>query len=223
VNDIDALLAEQLAYYRLRAPEYVENAGVDGVTLGDQTAAAAAVEAALDAAAPLGDVLELACGPGTFTGELAELGTSVHALDASPEMLEIAAARTATRTNIRFDSADLFAWTPNRSYDFIFFGFWLSHVPAERFALFWSTVATALSPGGRVMFFDDGYRTDEELIEGTESSTIERRLRDGSRFRIVKVALEPARLERSLRELGWAIDITQLPGPFFLGLGGQAT
>jgi 2-polyprenyl-3-methyl-5-hydroxy-6-metoxy-1,4-benzoquinol methylase len=222
VNDVDALLAEQLAYYRAQAPEYLEKAGVDGVTPQDQTAAAIAIEAALNSAAPLGDVLELACGPGTFTGDLADLATSVHALDAAPEMLEIAATRTAARTNIRFASADLFAWTPDRRYDFIFFGFWLSHVPAERFASFWSTVESALARGGQVMFVDDGHRTDDELVAGPESSTIERRLRDGRRFRAVKVALEPRPLEQALREIGWTIEIHQLPGPFFLGLGGRA-
>lgn len=104
----------------------------------------------------------------------------------------------------------------------MFFGFWLSHVPADRFPSFWSAVASGLVPGGRVMFVDDGHRTSEDLLEGPGSSTIERRLRDGRRFRAVKVALEPLSLERSLCELGWAIEVRSLPGPFFLGVGGRA-
>ena len=219
MGDVDALLAEQIAYYRARAPEYLDDAGVEGVTPGAQSATSRAIEAALNAAAPLGDVLELACGPGTFTGELADRATSVSALDAAPEMLRIASARIKPRTNVRFARADLFAWTPEFRYDFVFFGFWLSHVPAERFASFWSAVALALRPGGRVMFVDDGHRTRDELIEGPGSSTIERRLRNGRRFRAVKVGLEPVSLQRSLRELGWAIEVRRLPGPFFLGLG----
>lgn len=221
MDGLDALLAEQVAYYRARAPEYLEDAGVEGVTPETQSATAAAIVAAINAAAPLGEVLELACGPGTFTGELARRATSVCALDASPEMLEIAAARAAASTNVRFARADLFAWVPDRRYDFVFFGFWISHVPAGRFASFWSTVASALAPGGRVMFVDDGHRTNEELVEGPESSTVQRRLRDGRRFRAVKVALEPLSLERSLRELGWTIEVRPLPGPFFFGLGGR--
>jgi hypothetical protein len=58
---------------------------------------------------------------------------------------------------------------------------------------------------------------------GPDSFTIERRLRDGRRFRAVKVALEPASLERSLRELGCEIEIQPLAGPFFLGLGRGAS
>jgi hypothetical protein len=36
------------------------------------------------------------------------------------------------------------------------------------------------------------------------------------------VWLEPRSLERSLRELGWVIEVKPLAGPFFLGLGGRA-
>jgi 2-polyprenyl-3-methyl-5-hydroxy-6-metoxy-1,4-benzoquinol methylase len=223
MNELDALLAEQVAYYNAMAPDYVEDAGVEGVTEEQQDTTARAILAALDSAAPLGDVLELACGPGSFTSELASRATSVTGLDASPEMLEIAVARTAQSTNVDFTQTDLFTWIPDRRYGFVFFGFWLSHVPPERFASFWSTVASALTPEGRVMFIDDGHRTPEELIAGPDSFTIERRLRDGRRFRAVKVALEPASLERSLRELGWEIKIQPLAGPFFLGLGRRAS
>jgi hypothetical protein len=41
---------------------------------------------------------------------------------------------------VRFVAADLFTWTPDRRYDVVFFGFWLSHVPAERFASFSRTL-----------------------------------------------------------------------------------
>jgi len=54
------------------------------------------------------------------------------------------------------------------------------------------------------------------------SSTIQRQVRDGRRFRAVKVALEPRSLERWLRELGWVIEVKPLAGPFLLGLGGRA-
>ena len=40
----------------------------------------------------------------------------------------------------------------------------------------------------------------------------------GRRFRAVKVTLEPGSLERSLRELGWVIEVKPLAGPFLLGL-----
>ena len=72
------------------------------------------------------------------------------------------------------------------------------------------------------MFVDDGHRACHELVEDPGSSTIQRQVRDGRRFRAVKVALEPRSLERSLRELGWVIEVKPLAGPFLLGLGGRA-
>jgi hypothetical protein len=47
-------------------------------------------------------------------------------------------------------------------------------------------VAAALAPGGRMFFADDAYRTPDELIEGESSSTIQRRLNDGTAHRVVK-------------------------------------
>jgi hypothetical protein len=52
------------------------------------------------------------------------------------------------------------------------------------------------------MFAGDGHRASHELVEGPGSSTIQRQVRDGRRFRVVKVALEPGSPGRSLRELG---------------------
>jgi hypothetical protein len=50
---------------------------------------------------------------------------------------------------------------------------------------------------------------------------IRRRLDDGSAYRVVKVPLRPAELERPLRDLGWSIEVraTVAPGPFFWGAG----
>jgi hypothetical protein len=118
--------------------------------------------------------------------------------------------------------ADVFGWTPDRRYDVVFFGFWLSHVPLERFESFWSLVDRALAPGGRVFFADDAYRTPDELVEGVSSSTIQRRLNDGTRHRAVKVPHEPADLERRLARLGWRIAVTPTSGPFFWGAGSRA-
>ena len=143
------------------------------------------VVAALEAFRPTGDVLELACGPGTWTPALLRHATTVTAVDAAPEMLAIASAR----------------------------------VPLERFESFWSLVGDCLGPNGRVFFIDDGYRTPEELIEGERSSTIQRRLNDGTAFRAVKVAATPSDLEARLSRLGWRISVMPTSGPFFWGSG----
>ena len=214
-DDLAALLAEQVAYYRAVAAEYDDHA-LEGVEqAGDELAAA------LDAFRPEGDVLELACGPGTWTPRLLRNATTLTAVDASPEMLALAARRVGDAP-VRFVEADLFGWRPDRRWDVVFFGFWLSHVPLERFGEFWSLVDDCLAPGGRVFFADDGLRTPDELVDGEDSSTIRRRLHDGTAYRAVKVPHAPAELQARLERLGWRIAVTATSGPFFWGAGGRA-
>lgn len=179
------------------------------------------MSAAIDAFRPEGDVLELACGPGTWTPELLRHADAVTAVDAAPEMLRLAGANVRDK-RVRFVRADVFAWDPNRRYDIVFFGFWLSHVPLERFEQFWSRVDRCLKPGGRVGFVDDTYRTADELIEGRQSSVVRRRLKSGAEFRAIKVPHTPGELARRLGRLGWDIRVKPLGGPFFWGSGSRA-
>lgn len=211
-DDLDALLAEQMAYYDARAPEYDKHFLS---TVGEDE-----LQAALDAFGPAGDLLELACGTGEWTARLLRYASTVTAVDASAEMLSLAAARVAHDDRVRFVQADLFGWRPERRYDVVFFGFWLSHVPLERFESFWALVADCLEPGcGRFFFVDDAHRTPDELVEGEESSTVQRRLDDGSLHRAVKVPHRPAELARRIERLGWQATVTQTSGPFFWGSG----
>lgn len=207
---LELLLAEQIAYYRALAAEYEDHAlDLPG---GEE------LLAALDAFRADGDVLEIACGPGTWTGRLLRTAATVTALDAAAEMLAIASARIDDR-RVQFIQADVFSWRPDRRYDVVFFGFWLSHVPAERFESFWSLVRDCLAPQGRVCFADDAHRTPEELIEGERSSTIQRRLNSGTAYRAVKVPHTARELEARLARLGWQVTVTPTPGPFYWGSG----
>ena len=200
-----------MAYYRALAPEYEDQ----GLGLGSKHELAAALEAFR----PTGDVLELACGPGVWTGHLLRWASSVTAVDASPEMLALASARHGGR--VRFVEADIFEWTPERRSDVVFFGFWLSHVPLELFDDFWSLVGDCLRPAGRVFFLDDAWRTEDELFEGETSSVIRRRLSDGRSYRAVKVPHQPALLEQLLDRAGWRIGVTPTSGPFYWGSGSR--
>ena len=133
-------------------------------------------------------------------------------------MLERAAARVG-EADVRFIAADIFSWRPGRTYDVVFFGFWLSRVPENRFEAFWQLVADALRPDGRVFFVDDAYRTADELVFGEASEMVRRRLRDGSEFNVVKSAHEPVVLERRLGALGWQISVRAASPPFFWAQG----
>jgi 2-polyprenyl-3-methyl-5-hydroxy-6-metoxy-1,4-benzoquinol methylase len=212
-DELEPLLVEQLAYYRAIAAEYDDYA-IPGPGRCE-------LVAALDSFRPAGRVLELACGIGVWTELLLRHATSVTAVDASPEMLAIASARVSDE-RVRFIQADLFTWSPDHRYDVVFFGFWLSHVPPERFESFWSLVSDCLETDGRVFFVDDACRTPDELIYGNSSSIIRRRTNDGTSYRAVKVPYEPTRLEERLEGLGWHVTVTQTSGPFFWGVGTAA-
>lgn len=218
------ILDQQIDYYRARAGEYDEWFARTGrYDRGeDHTrkwfAEVAVVERALEAANPRGRCLELACGTGLWTRKLAEHCDSITAVDASPEVIAINRER-ATAGNVEFVQADLFAWEPEEdAYDFIFFSFWLSHVPQERFDAFWAMVARALAPGGTVFLLDNLHNpastaTDHEK-PGAEG-LVERKLNDGRRFRIVKLFYEPEALERRLASLGWQAKAAA-SGEFFI-------
>jgi SAM-dependent methyltransferase len=209
----ERLLAEQLEYYRAMASEY-HSRSIPGWG-GDEVAAA------LDAFKPQGDVLELACGPGIWTDILLRHATTVTAVDGAPEMLQLAKARLG-EGRVRLVQGDLFSWKPERRYDVVFFGFWLSHVPRDRFEAFWSLVDDCLKPQGRVFFADDAHRSPEELIEGEASSIVQRRLGDGTAYRAIKIPYHPSELEQRLAAFGWHFTITQTSGPFYWAQGSRS-
>src|SRR5262249_6872560 len=148
---------------------------------------------------------------GSWTPQLLAHANTLTAVDASPEMLELA-RRQVPAGRVRFVEADLFEWRPGRAYDAGVFGFWVSHLPLGRFADFWDLVARALTPSGRVAFVDDAFRTADELIEGEDSSTVQRRLNDGTAFRAVKVPHTAESLQRRIQELGWRVHVKRLTG-----------
>ena len=207
VEPADSLVAEQLQYYRARAAEY------DATSYGAVAAEMASVPAIVDRLAISGDVIELACGTGIWTAELVRHATSLTAVDGAPEMLEL--ARERVRTGVRFEQVDLFNWTPSPSWDVVFFSAWLSHVPADHFAGFWSTVAAALRPGGRAIALDE--LPDRSFHEARVHGEVAvRSLQDGTKHEIVKVFWEPEALAKRLLALGWRAHVTPIEHDWFV-------
>lgn len=205
------LIDEQIEYYRARAPEYDEWFLRQGrYDRGEAQrrawfAEVEQVEAALRAAGPHGRVLELACGTGLWTRHLAAHASAVTAIDAAPEVLALNRERVASR-RVRYLQADLFRWQPSERYDFVFFGFWLSHVPPQRFDAFWATLRAALAPGGKAFFVDNSRSPETPARDHRlpdHGFVMDRVLNDGRRFRVVKIFYDPAELERRLGALGW--------------------
>ena len=225
----DALLSEQAAYYRARAHEYDEWWQRKGrYDRGPEATArwraeVAQVETELDRAALTGDVAELACGTGWWTQRLARTAHRLTCIDASPETIDINRQRlsSAGLPLPRYEIADLFEWTPPApTFDAVFFSFWLSHVPADRFASFWSSVAAALRPGGRAFFIDSlpdqTSRANNHRMPDPEGIQ-ERRLNDGRSFRIVKLFREPDELADELQALAWKSRVGRTQSYFVFG------
>jgi len=226
-RDIAAILEDQKAYYSQRAGEYDEwfhrlgryDRGEDHNR--DWFSEIALMRESLAGAAPFGDVLEFAAGTGLWTAELQKGARSVHCLDASSEVLEINRDRNGG-SGIHFEAADIFAWKPDRKFDFVFFSFWLSHVPEEKFASFWDLVRAALKPDGRWFMIDS--RPDEfsRAIDHRitpDTDIVRRKLNDGSEFDIVKRFFQTDELEERLARLGWRSEFAVTPRFFIYGSG----
>jgi demethylmenaquinone methyltransferase/2-methoxy-6-polyprenyl-1,4-benzoquinol methylase len=107
--------------------------------------------------------------------------------------------------------ADIFSWRPPQQFDVVFFSFWLSHVPEERFEAFWGLVRSALRPGGRVFLIDSG----PPEVPGDGELQV-RQLADGREFTIVKRFWRPDELAQRVAGLGFELDLRLSRGGFFL-------
>jgi demethylmenaquinone methyltransferase/2-methoxy-6-polyprenyl-1,4-benzoquinol methylase len=205
-----------MAYYRARSGEYDDwfyrRARYDhGDDLNRQWFdEAEVVRKSLHDLDYVGQALELACGTGIWTQELAALAGHVTALDASLEMIAINQAKLVA-ANVAYQQADLFTWQPDRQYDLVFFSFWLSHVPPERLTPFLATVSRAVRPGGRVFLIDSRHEPNSSAkdhpLREDEHIHRTRTLSDGSAYTIVKVFYEPDDLRAALKAAGFAADV----------------
>lgn len=229
---LDSALAEQIYYYRARAAEYDQWFLRKGrYDRGDEHTTqwfheVEEVVSALEGFAPYGDVLELAGGTGLWTVRLAPVSDSLTVVDASPEMIEINRFRLGI-TPVTYIEHDIFTFKTDRKFDFVFFGFWISHVPSERFVEFWELVRSWLKPGGS-FFFIDGVKDpqstaiDHVLPDEEKCETLVRKLNDGREFRIFKIFYEPHALESRLESLGWKANVRQTAHCFIYGSGSVA-
>jgi SAM-dependent methyltransferase len=208
---VSDVLGEQKLYYAERAPEYDDWWYRRGRYTREPDRErrwlldVAELEEALRAFAPRGDVLELAAGTGIWTRRLVPTADRVVAVDANAETL---ALNTPAAELV---VADIFTWHPPQQFDVVFFSFWLSHVPEERWVEFWELVRSALRPDGRVFLIDSGPPEDA----GNDELQV-RQLADGRGFTIVKRYWQPNELAERLADLGCELDLRLTGNGLFL-------
>jgi SAM-dependent methyltransferase len=94
-------------------------------------------------------VLELGCGTGTFTRELARSGADVIAIDVSPELLKIARADNSA-PNVHYQTENAYALSyPDATFDSVVGSSVLHHLEVEE-AL--RNIYRVLKPGGTIFF-----------------------------------------------------------------------
>jgi SAM-dependent methyltransferase len=230
-GDEAALLAEQLAYYEARAPEYDHwfyrearyDRGPESTTQWNSELDEA--RATLGAASWAGrHVIELAPGTGIWTQWLLDQGARVSVVDGSTAMVEQMRARLGVRAgDVNVEVADLFQWRPTAQFDGLFLGFFLSHVPRARLDEFWLTIASALAPGG-VVGLIDSRRAEESTardhaLPDVRSEVSDRTLDDGRAFRVVKNYFEPAEHTCAARAANITLVAHDTPRFFVVGTG----
>lgn len=210
----DARVREQIEYYRERAPEYDDwfykrgrfDEGEPRRREWQQETERA--DAILHSLGPVEEALELAGGTGIWTERLLQVADRVHAVDASPEVIEFARRRVRSDPRVTFEVADLFAYQPARRFDLISFTFWLSHVPTSRLPGFFALLQRSLRPGGVLFAVDQRATSDRQT--GPDSRQ-RRDLTDGRTYEIVKIYYTRPRLEALFAENGFRVEVTTTP------------
>ena len=141
-------------------------------------------------------VLEIACGTGYWTADLAASAEHVLATDINPEVIEVARAKPLPPGKVEFALADAFASGPAPAPDdadactACFAGFWWSHVGRERQVEFLTGLRQRLAPNAQLVMIDNVY------VEGSSTPIARtdafgntyqiRRLPDGERYEVLK-------------------------------------
>lgn len=138
---------ETLAVYAERAAEYRSKFSPDKNTH---------LEAFIAKLDPGAHVLDLGCGPGTWSGMMAKAGLRVTAIDPVPEMVEIAAEAAGVTARVGgFDDV-----TQDAEFDAVWANFSLLHAERQDLPRYLAAIATSLVPGG---LFHIGMKTGEGM------------------------------------------------------------
>jgi SAM-dependent methyltransferase len=120
------------------------------------------------------NVLELGCGTGLFTQELAKTGASILAIDISPDLLEVA-RRECPASNVEFEVQNAYALTcADAAFDSVVASSVLHHLEIDQ-AL--AEIYRVLRPGGTIRFTEPNMLNPQIAIQKNVPA-VKRRLGD---------------------------------------------
>jgi SAM-dependent methyltransferase len=135
-------------------------------------------------------VLELACGTGHWTEQIAQSAESILATDINPEMLEQAKAKGLADDKVQFRLMDVFDIDVEGTFTACFAGFWWSHVKRQEQENLLAMLRKKLGRDALLVLVDDCHvERDSTTTARTdaEGNTFQlRTLPNGERYEVLK-------------------------------------
>jgi len=177
--------SDLVAYYKERAREY-EDIYLKPERQEDLRSAATILQDLVKDKT----VIEIACGTGYWTEQIAQTAEHVFATDINEAVIDIAKQKDIPAGKASFSVADVYALPEGKTYDCLFGGFIWSHIPLQELDTFISAVNKIVAPGGTVVFMDNNYvaGSSTAISDSDEyGNTFQaRELKDGSKHRVLK-------------------------------------
>jgi SAM-dependent methyltransferase len=159
-------------------------------------------------------ILEVACGTGYWTAELAPVAAAITATDSSLATLEVARRKAYPAGRVRLLPANAYALAQvPGDFTAALAGFWWSHVPQERQLAFLDSLHRRLGSGARVVLVDNRYVAGSSTPisrRDAEANTYQRRrLADGTEYEVLKNFPTPDELEARLLPFAQEVTVQQ--------------
>jgi ubiquinone/menaquinone biosynthesis C-methylase UbiE len=159
-------------------------------------------------------VLEIACGPGFWTQFAAETAVSVTATDYNSLTLDEARKKRLPLDRVSLLQADAYRLDLIPGFfDALLAVDWLAHVPLSRMEGFLAGAIRRVRSGSPIVFIDQlpGEHSVTGVFDDEGNPIQERRLSDGSSFRVIKHFLSDAQIEALFSGLAGELSIRRFP------------